>query len=82
MARVQFRLSDELYNFVQERSKNSKITPSEYIRLLIVRDIDDATRSQNLALDEVNKTLDEMQNAIKELQRLKAELTTQPLSAV
>jgi hypoxanthine phosphoribosyltransferase len=71
MPRIQFRLSDELNTFVESRAKESKISPSEYLRLLIVRDIDDTTRAKNLALEEVNKQLEELQKDVVKLQDIK-----------
>ncbi len=75
MDRIQFRLSDELSTFVKQRAIESKITPSEYIRLLIVRDIDDSTRARNIALDEVNNQLAEMRKSITQLQEIKEKLS-------
>lgn len=71
MPRIQFRLSEELNTFVETRAKESKISPSEYLRLLIVRDIDDTTRAKNLALEEVNKQLEELQKDVVKLQDIK-----------
>ncbi|MBU0846666.1 hypothetical protein KKH23_05700 [Patescibacteria group bacterium] len=71
MPRIQFRLSEELNTFVEERAKESKITPSEYLRLLIVREVDDTTRAKNLALEEVNKQLEVLQKDVVKLQDIK-----------
>lgn len=71
MPRIQFRLSDELNTFVEKRAEASKISPSEYLRLLIVRDVDDTTRAKNLALEEVNKQLEELQKDVVKLQDIK-----------
>lgn len=71
MPRIQFRLSEELNTFVEKRAEASKISPSEYLRLLIVRDIDDTTRAKNLALEEVNKQLEELMKDVVKLQDIK-----------
>ena len=76
MSRIQFRLTPELESYVTRRAAASKISVSEFIRLLIVLDMDkDKNLANNLALEEVTKQLTELRLSMRELEMLKNELS-------
>lgn len=77
MARIQFRLSPELNSYIKRRADASKITTSEFIRLLIVLDIDKDKNNNNLALEEVTKQITELKKSMHDLEMLKDELSKQ-----
>lgn len=73
--RIQFRLNPDLLDYVEQRAKDSKITPSEFLRLLIVRDMDTNHINKNLALVEVTKELAELKKSIGDLEQLRDQLS-------
>lgn len=75
MARIQFRLTPELESYIERRAASSKISVSEYLRLLIVLDMDKDKSNNNLALEEVTKQMTELQKSMRELETLKKELS-------
>ena len=80
MARIQFRLNPDLESYVTRRAAASKISVSEFIRLLIVLDMDkdkNSNLAHNLALEEVTKQMAELQKSMRELEQLKNELSKQ-----
>lgn len=78
MARIQFRLTPELESYIERRAASSKISVSEYLRLLIVLDMDKDKSNNNLALEEVTKQMTELQKSMRELETLKKELSNGP----
>jgi hypothetical protein len=75
MGRIQFRLSPELEAYVDRRAAASKIPVSEFIRLLIVLDMDKDKNNNNLALEEVTRQMADLKKSMQELERLRDELS-------
>jgi len=72
--RFQVRLSDGLLEHVENRASKMELTPSAFIRYLIIKDQESVGDDRGFWKDAVDKQISEMSTRIVELQQVRKEL--------